>query len=215
MAAVTTPEGVCNLALGLVGQAQLVDNIITETSAEARACKAHFASARNRCLQRWAWKFAVRRAVLALSTETRTGWNYAYSAPATYLQEAPCRIWAGRRDTTTGEKVAFDLELNDAGDGLLVLTDMPEAEFIFVAEVTTVALWSQLFVDAVAAELAVALAGVLPKKIQLQAGLMQEAARRLHMAAAASGNAMQLDPPPDSELITVRSTRRSRLPPGI
>lgn len=202
MSAVTSEAAVCNLALGLLGQRQFIDNL-DEATTEAQACKVYFASARNALLQRWGWRFATKRKVLELTTEVRSGWEYAYRLPADMMLEAPARIWDGQREPGAGERIPFGVELDDAGGGHLVLTDQPDAELLYTRELTAVALWPALFVDAVAARLAVRLAPTLTAKPPSQL-LISGAELAFQMAAAASGNAAQGDQPADSELISVR-----------
>lgn len=201
MAARTTEAQVCNLALGLVGQRQFIDDL-TEDSTEAQVAAQYFESTRNELLEAYHWRFATKRAVLAETTETRTGWGYCYSAPSDMLK--PQRIWDGNRRPGAGEAIPFAFELNDAGSGHLILTDMAEAELIYTVELATVALWPAAFVKAVAAQLAVYFAGALAVKPQLWPSLERGAVMALQRAAALDANAGQADPEPDSEIIRER-----------
>jgi len=203
MAAVTALNQVCNMALGLVGQRQTIDSL-DEATAEAEACSTFYDSTRRELLQSFSWRFATIRVVVGLSTETRTGWSYVYVAPADMLLEAPCRIWDGEREPGSGARVPFGLELNDAGAGHLILTDMQDAEFIYTVDLVTVALWPPLFVKAVAAQLAVYLAATLPVKPQLIPMLEKRAFLALTTAMASDGNAVQRDALADSEIIRER-----------
>jgi hypothetical protein len=201
MAAVTTEAQVANLALGLVGQRQTIDSL-NEATTEAQVAKTYFASTRNELLEAWDWRFCKRSVVLALTSETRSGWTYVYAAPADMLK--PRAIWNGIREPGAGERIPFDWELNDAGDGFLILTDQPEAQLVYTVELKKVALWPALFVKAVAAQLAVYFAGSIPVKPQLMPGLEAGALRALQKAAASDANAAQRDPEADAESIRVR-----------
>lgn len=201
MAARNTAAEVCNLALGLVGQRQFIDDL-TDASTEAEVCKQYFAQTRNELLQAWHWRFATKRVVLAETTEVRTGWGYCYAAPSDMLK--PQRIWDGDRRPGAGEAVPFGWELNDAGSGFLILTDMAEAELIYTVEQAIIGLWSPSFTKAVAAQLAVYLAGALAVKPQLWPALERGAVLALQRAAALDANAGQADPEPDSEIIRER-----------
>ena len=203
MAAVTTEHQVANLALGLIGQRQILDSL-NEESTEAQVAKLYFASTRNELLQSFAWRFATKRAVLALTTEEREGWTYCYAAPSDLLIEGAARIWDGDREPGAGGRIPFSIELNDADDGLLILTDQPEAELIYTREHRTVALWPPLFVKALAAQLAVYMAGALPVKPEMMPSLQRSATLALQVAAAASANAAQRDEAADSEFIRER-----------
>ncbi|PZR17528.1 MAG: hypothetical protein DI536_04235 [Archangium gephyra] len=201
MAALTTAEAVCNLALGLVGQRQFIDRL-DEPSTEAQVATVYYEQTRNKVLAAFRWRFATQRAVLALTAETRSGWTFAYAAPAKMLVAQ--RIFDGNRNPGEGEEIPFAKELNDAGDGYLILTDQPDAELIFTRELTTVALFPPHFVDALAAHLAVCFAGALPVKPQLMPGFQMAAERSLLTAAAIDANEAVADPAPESKTIRIR-----------
>lgn len=204
MATITTVAGVCNLALGMVGQRQLVDDIETETTDEAQACLVFYGPARDECLGAHRWSFTTKRAVLALSTEERTGWDLVYVAPADMQVDGWRYVWDGSRSTPVDLRIPNAVELNDAGTGYLLLTDEPDAELIYSAQVDTVALWSNAFVRAVAARLAVDLALMLPVKPELSSRLEPRARLALLHAAAKDANAATPDTEPESESIRVR-----------
>lgn len=207
MPAVTTVTQVANLALGRIGQRDYLDGI-NEDSAEAIAVATFYASARNELLASYHWRFATKRVVLAIAADNngdpqvRTGWGFCYACPNDML--AAQRIWDGHREPGEGEKIPFSRELNDEGNGHLILTDRREAELIYTVELATVALWPPLFVKAVAAQLAVYLVGAIPSKSELMPVLQKEATLALQTAAARDFNEAQRDVPADSESIRVR-----------
>lgn len=201
MVAVTSEHQVANLALGIVGQRQFLDSL-DEPTTEAQVAKTFFASTRNEVLAAYRWRFATKRAVLALTTEERSGWGYAYAAPANMLVAQ--YIWSGDRAPGAGDAVAFAKELNDAATGHLILTDMAEAELVYTMELKTVALWPPHFVKTLAAQLAVYLAGALPVKPELMAPLQRSAQMALQTAAAIDANEAQRDADADAESVRVR-----------
>lgn len=201
MPAVTTEAQVCNIALGLVGHRQLIDNLL-EPTAEAQACAANFASVRNELLSLWPWRFAKRQATLGLTAETREGWGFTYRLPADCL--VPRSIWTGVRRPGAGERIPFEVMLDDAGTGHLLCTDMELAVLLYTAELQTVALWPPLFVEAVAARLAAKLAGSLPVRPELMPGLASAARLALQQAAAVDANGAEEDQEADAEWIRVR-----------
>lgn len=201
MAAVTTEAQVCNLALAAVGSRQFIDTL-TEASTEAEVCARLFASVRNECLAAWPWRFAAKRALLALTTEERTGWGYCYAFPADCLVAR--RIWDGVRTPGAGEAIPFGKELNDAATGHLLVTDMQSAELVYTAELKTVALWPPHFAAAVAAQLAVGLASALPVKPDVAMALQRQAHLALQRAAAVDGNEGRADVESESEFIRER-----------
>lgn len=202
--ALTTEAQVCNLALGLVGQRQVITNL-NEATEEAMSCATFYAVSRDECLAaRW-WRFATSREVLALSTEKRAGWALAYAAPSQMLPGGERYIYSGGRAPAAKDRIPFAVELNDAASGHLILTDKTEAELVFTRQFNTVALWPPLFTVAVAARLAVNLAFVLTVKPALGASIESKAQFALARAAAVDANAEQPDVEPESDSITVRS----------
>lgn len=201
MPAASTDAEVCNLALELVGSRQFIDRL-DEASAEAECCARVFKPLRNELLEAWPWRFAEKRAVLALTTETRSGWGYCYAMPADCL--TPRRIWTGERRPGAGGLVAFSMELNDAGTGHLICTDMADAELVYTVELRAVGLWPGYFVKALAAAIAVPLGGALMSKPQMLPMLEQGAQLALRRAAALDASKAEQDPEPDSEWIRER-----------
>lgn len=201
MPAASTDAEVCNLALELVGSRQFIDRL-DENTTEAECCNRVFRVLRNELLEAWPWRFAEKRAVLALTTEKRTGWGYCYAMPADCL--TPRRIWTGERRPGAGGLVPFSMELNDAGTGHLICTDMTDAELIYTVELKAVGLWPAHFVKALAAAIAVPLAGALSVKPQLMPMLEQGAQAALRRAAALDASKAEQDPEPDSEWIRER-----------
>lgn len=202
MSTVTTEAQLCNLALGMVGQRQLITSL-TEESTEAQLCAAFYPTARDMLLSSRAWRFTTRRTVLALTQETRTLWEYAYTAPPRLLMAH--EIVSGMRPTPPGGQVPFDIELNDAGDALLILTDMQDAELVYSSKVTNVALYPAPFVMAVAARLAVFLALSLPVKPALAQWFEGQAEKHRQAAAAHDLNTVQPSPQPAAEVIRERA----------
>lgn len=196
----TTDAQVCNMALGLVGQRQLIDEL-TEQSDEAQACNTYFEETCKQVLQRYDWRSARKRAVLAATTQTRDGWAFCYAAPADML--LPRRIWNGRLTYGAGQQIPFEWELNDAADGFLILTNQQDAQLVYTVR-TKPALWTPMLTAAVVARLGVFLATMLPVKPELAAGLEQRAELALQRGAASEFNAATQAEPVDAEWIRER-----------
>ena len=201
MAAFTTPAQVCNVALLDVGQRQIIDDL-EEGTPQAEACNALFGPLRNELLAKAAWKFALRRAVLVDSGETRDEWGMAYEWPSDCLR--PVRI-VNLNQQPSNDDIVFDVELNDTGNRRLILTDLTPATLIYVAEIRNVGLWDDLFCKAVAAELAVRLARALPVKPALGRDLAGDARNALLEALAYNDNVVVKPRRADAEWIADRS----------
>lgn len=201
MAAITTEAQVCNLALGLLGHRQFIDDLAEDTP-EGEACTVYFATVRNSLLERRDWKFASAEVVLALTTQERNGFGYAYAFPSDCL--VPRALWTGERNPGAGLPAVFDKQLNDARNGFLLLCDIEEASLRYTVELATVALWPAAFCKAVGAELAVYLAGALPVKPELIRPLQGLAQDLYTRAAAIDAGGVQPDPRPEAEWIRGR-----------
>jgi len=208
MATVTTEAQVANLALGLIGQRQLLDNLVTQTSTEAQVARNYFASTRNELLEAWHWRFATKRAALALKLTpagvavARDGWGYCYACPSDMLTAQ--RLWNGHREVGSGERIPFTIESDDDGTGLLLLTDLVKAKLFYTYEIKNPSLWPASFVRAVSAQLAVYFAGQLPVKPELMPNLQRAASIALQAAAARDANQHEPDAIADSEFIRER-----------
>lgn len=199
--ATTTEAQVCNLALLAVGQREQIQSL-TEQSTHARICNTIYGPTRDKLLSMFAWSFATKRAVLALTTETRTDYKYTFAVPANYLG-APCLMMAGQRFAPK-PAIPFKLEPNNAGNGLILLTDYETPELAYTVNNTTPALFSPSFVYALASAMAVQLALGLAVKPQLFPMFRQQAQADLEMAMAIDRNAVGADIEPLPEAISVR-----------
>lgn len=201
-AATTTALEVCNAALLYVGNGQTI-NDFDEVTQEAKACKAFYAKTRDELLEKAWWKFATKRADLAVlsspdveTADARSGWAYTYQLPADCLQ--PRYIWSGNRTPTPDDRVPFDVE------EVLFLTDQEDCELVYTFQQTVVARFSALFVEALAWALATKLALVVPVKPELAKLAEAKALQALRSAAAANARGERVDPPPPSEYTSAR-----------
>lgn len=201
MASVQSEAALCNLALANIGETQLIDSLDGPGLA-ARLCKTHYATARNALLERRWWRWATRRAVLAVTNSVRSGWSYVYALPVDCLTAR--FLWNGYDEPPEAAKVAFTIEANDTATGKVLLTELEAAELVYTSSAVPVAEYPALFVDALAWDLSVRLALAIPKKQQLALGARDEARRTLSVAAAADVNQAQPPPRPDSPRILAR-----------
>ena len=83
------PSEICNLALSHLGNGKPVNNYLTETSAEALACRAYFTFAVNATLKAFWWEFAKRFTQMG-QVELPVGadqlYGYAYRYPTDCLE---------------------------------------------------------------------------------------------------------------------------------
>lgn len=206
MAAVTTVAvQICNEALLFTGTNAII-NDFNENTAEAKACKVVYEKTRDALLEKFPWRFCTRRAVLAQLAIETTGWAYTYALPADCL--SPRRIWNGLHVCQDADEIPFDVEsysltLTPFG-GLCLLTDKAQAELIYTAANTNPALYSPLFVEALAWAIAVKLCLVLPVKPEWAARCQVMAEKTAREAWASQLRGIREGPVPDSEYTTTR-----------
>lgn len=200
---VTTDAEVCNLALSYAGQRQFIGDL-NEATDEARVCKVHYATLRDRLLSAHWWSFATKTVALAqLSGVTRTPWTYCYSLPADLLEAQ--YLWAGMRNPPANERVPYVLQAGDAAGTVILCTDMDEAELVYTCQHQTPAVWTPGFVSALAAALSFPVALGLAVKPQLAFPLRELARQELGIAVAADVNQQQRDVEPEAALIRERA----------
>jgi len=197
----TSDAQLCSMALLRVGQRQTIDSL-NGPSAEARACKALYADARDALLAMHPWRFATKRAVLAeLEDDERSGWEYTYALPTDCI--TPRSLWAGDRAPALSGKYPFELEWG-ANDTPVLLADQEDAELVYTARITVVPRFPPLFVEALAWKLAADLALSLPVKPGVAKVMEEKFQRALAQAVAADGNQVQEDAQPESEFVRGR-----------
>lgn len=204
-AATTSAEQVCNLALQRIGCTDTIDDL-EEDTLEARACKVSYAAARDALLEMFDWRFARRRASLALLADSAgdpvefSGWSFGYALPDDIIK--PRGIYP------LESKQPFTLEIADDAAGNptvpVLLTNVEEAELFYTARIESPALWTPLFVQALSWLIAIDLCSALPKKLDWAERVKVGFAQAFATAGSRNHGAEQQAPPPLSEFTTGR-----------
>lgn len=198
-----TAVDLCNRALLRIGHSSAIE-ALDEDSAEAAVCARFFEAQRDEMLEAFAWPFATRRVVLsALSGVTRTDWAYVFAVPTDCLSPRYV-VPQGVRNPTAAQRVAFQVEANDAGDGQVLLCDESAPEFVYTVRLEDPTRWPAGFSSALEFALASQLALALKKDQRLAVGLMQRAEELAQRAAARAMNQLQRDAEPDVDFISAR-----------
>jgi hypothetical protein len=207
MPAVTSEGQLCNLALIAIGQRDFIGSL-NENSVAATLCAVAYPVARDECLSAFWWSWATGRATLPLLANVRrTGWAYCYGLPANMLEGGERYLETGARPRIPQADIPFAVEANDAGNASLLATDARTPELVYTRRVTEVVRFPALFVQAVAARLAVSLAAGMAVKPALAQALEGKAARAFNAAVAADLRARRTDEPPPAEWTRVRGGR--------
>jgi hypothetical protein len=213
---------ICNLALLRMGEKQQVGDL-GDNSTPAKACSVLYPMTRDTLLAKTDWHWARKHSVLGLLAYARSGWQFAYGLPTDLVK--CCYVSNGVRpggsiggasmtlfsnvagsyasNYFSAPAVPFDVELGDSGKRILV-TDQEDAELVYTSSATDPGSMPQLFVDALAWQLAVELSLALPNKLQNGAVLQKKADQSLLDAMAQGLRESKEDPQPPSRYITGR-----------
>lgn len=147
---------VCNVSLSNIGHGAGVVSIDPpDGSAYSAHCARFYPIARDEVLETHPWRFALKRAQLALSGTAPDSWNYQYAMPSDCIRVLSV-LPDGYSDdmTQTGDYV---LE----GDYLLTNTQL--ATLHYISRVTDTSKWSPSFASAVSWKMSQYLSGAIVK----------------------------------------------------
>lgn len=197
---------ICNMALSHLGVSTEIQNLETERSKEAQACRRFYVPTRDEVFRDFAWPFATVIEDLALvSSEPNTDWSYAYRYPADAVMIRS--LWSGySRKETAGSRIPYRISRDSAGR--LIYTDQAAADAVveYTMIETDTERYPPDFVDALSLLLASKIGPRVAGGDQFQ--LADRAFKmywmRIGQARANALNEQQPDPPPDSDFILAR-----------
>lgn len=115
---------IANLAITHLGIGKTIENLTSERSTEAVACKRYFEETRKRVLRDFPWPFATAIETLNLVAEDpNEEWNYSYRYPSNCLMIR--KLQSGIRNDTRQSRVPYRVSRDTSG--LLILTDEQNA----------------------------------------------------------------------------------------
>lgn len=158
---------ICNFALSHCAVSSAIQDVDTENSPEAAACRLFYNQARDTLLELFPWAFATRRFTLNLLSETYGGWTYAYKYPAV-CKRVHHIINPSARTPTLNEKIPFSIENNPVDFGRMILTDQDNAVISYNYNVADENLFSNSFVMSFSYMLASLIAPRLKVKADIQ-----------------------------------------------
>lgn len=194
---------ICNLALSHLGVSKEIQNLDTDKSQEATACRRFYEASRDEVLEDFPWPFAEKRVSLNLVSENpTTDWLYSYQYPSDAVRIN--RIPSGIRNDTQSTRIPFKIVHGDSGN--LIYTDQKDAEFIYTKRVTDVGRYTAKFRMAlsfkIAGYIAARVTGGDPFKLRKEANTSYKLV--LEEAQANVLNEQQDEVVPDSEFISAR-----------
>lgn len=146
---------ICNQSLSHLGIGKEIANFTTEASQEAQACRRFYDQALEATLRDFNWPFATKFAALGLIEEDpTTEWSYSYRYPTDCLKIR--RILSGVRNDKRDTRVEYKVGQDDSG--LLIYTDMEDAEIEYTLNATDPQFYPSDFTNALAFRLAMYIA---------------------------------------------------------
>lgn len=185
-----------NMALFHVGSTSKVASD-TEQSMEQIVCTTFYPTALDALLSYKSadWGFATRNVVLADIGSPPTNWLYRYAYPNDCVRAIRIVI-PGTRNPMQGQEIPYDLQ--DGGVSLSIVTDMPEAELLYIGRGLPAERLPSAVVLALSYQLAALIAIPLKKDMATMQAMMQLAEQFTQIAMASSLNQQQPDDPPIS-----------------
>lgn len=171
---------ICNVALSLCGDDGRITSLSPpDGSAQADHCSRFYPLARDTFIESHAWRFATRRATLALfdTAELPDTWHFAYALPSPMLAPIsilmpqtigtafnPFVVEPDQLPTNNPDTNTQDFIIETLMDGSLALfTNVEDAVLRYVVSVTDTTKFTPLFAFGLSRLLASMLAGVLIK----------------------------------------------------
>lgn len=187
---------ICNMALSHVGSDARVSSIDPpDGSVEAGHCADFFDTARAELLEPGTWRFALKRADIAQTTNLSDAWAYAYALPSDCLRAlrvlragAGLTVFSDERLPAPTDRDGADFDV----EGETLYTNEAEATLLYVRDVTDTAKFTPSFTSALSYLLASYLAGPIVKGTEgarVSDAMRGRAMNLADVAATASANA--------------------------
>lgn len=203
---------ICNLALNHIGAYPIAN--LSDASKEATTCNAIYPFARDSVLRDHKWAFATKRLILALLTDTYSGWDYAYQYPTDCLVaheiyseygDYSGLVYDSETDSyVSSGKIEFEICAASSLTSKVILTNKEDAELIYTAKVTDCNMFDGQFIDALAYRLATELAVPIKGNGQMSQAMHQLYQYRLNQAKAISANECYKKPDQTNTFVSAR-----------
>lgn len=199
----TTSTDIANMALRNIANSNEIANLDTDTSKQAKACRAFYQISLLHLLRRRHWRFARKVAELVIvDPNPDSHYEYAYRYPADCIEFRNVRSSERVMNETT--LIAHDI-IPDA-DGRLVVTDEPDACGEYTYMVSNPDHWPPDFILALSFHLSTLLAPSLTSGDPFQMGKQAAMLYQYYFgeAAAADGGEAVPDEPTGSSIERAR-----------
>ena len=204
---------ICNMAMSMIGASSKIETL-TEDTAEAQECNLWYTYSRKQALAANDWSFARRRLTLATHNDDPPSgiWAYRYQYPSDCVvlrnlqnPSGVAAIACLNDNFTTFDAVPFEVETASSQTDLSILTDLDEAVAVYTFDLTEVLLFSEFFVQMLAAALAANTAFTLTGQSELEDKMVQRFQLMSRAARASDANEAVGKPPRDVDYIRARA----------
>lgn len=208
----------CNMAIANLGSQKFIEDLETDKSPAARACRLFFNTALRATFRDFDWPFTTKFVTLTLVTERNENdehptdeWTFAYRYPSEALKFR--RICSGVRNDDMKTRVPYkiirdgqEISEQDASSGCLILTDEEDAKAELTVLREDVERYPDDFKLAFSRRLASYIAPMVTggDPFKLQEKNLSLYAMDMKMARGNSGNEESVEELPDAEHITCR-----------
>lgn len=150
MALPTTKTDICNLSLSRIGAKAVTSTQISDdTDPRAQHCNRHYEQTRDALIRSHWWRFASDRVALVATDTPDFEWAYAFDLPSDFL-----RMKSIFEDNNTTNKTSI---LPYALEDKILLYSESTCKIRYIKQVTTIADFDPLFIEALVLQLAVKL----------------------------------------------------------
>lgn len=194
-----TLANVWSRALFECGVSQTITDPDQDQSTGAMACRLVYPDARDRVLSARAWRFATKRAVLAVKlTPATPEWVYLYAYPDDCLVARRLQDPLGRRHLRQDEQLQFSRE--EAG----LYSNEPDATLVYTFRHDTVSTWPAPAVSALVWAMAADMSMGLGKDRKFREDAILIEAREIARGSVSDHNEDPDGPQPESEFMAAR-----------
>lgn len=195
MPSLLTKSGIWNLALDTIREAPVQDQLTN--SSPIKWLNRNYDHARDVLLRSYVWNFAVEFHELnrSVTASWTGGWDYAYELPPNWLRVLPFTYDGYRNERTVPHRIA----------GQYLYTNATLARVPIIVRVTEEGLFDPLFVEALAAKLALGMANKFTAKnkyIELAGNMLANAVAKAEEIDAFEGTA---EPVEGYDILDVRA----------
>ena len=161
-----TQVDLCNRALSLLQIAPI--QAVGENTNQGIECETHYEPSLLTVLRDHPWNFCSYSTALGLLTDSYQGWDYAYQYPSDCVRALEI-LPDSMALSNDGDRIEFEVRLNENKNGQVILTDQEDAYLLYVAYIDDPNQYDGLFIDAFTWLLAANMTPALRGDLNLQA----------------------------------------------